>query len=63
MLFFLVSKLDRVEVMYQYSLSWFIQLFSQAVDKSRDDSESSEGEEGEGDDDENEGIYSTAKKS
>lgn len=24
MLFFLVSKLDKVEVMYQYSLSWFI---------------------------------------
>ena len=35
MLFFLVSKLHLVEVMYQYSLSWFIQLFSQSVDKSR----------------------------
>ena len=36
MLFFLVSKLHMVDVMYQYSLSWFIQLFSQAVDRSRD---------------------------
>jgi len=35
MLFFLVSKLHLVDVMYQYSLSWFIQLFSQSVDKSR----------------------------
>ncbi len=39
MLFFMVSKLHMVDVMYQYSLSWFIQLFSQAVDKSRDEDE------------------------
>ena len=35
MLFFLVSKLHLVEVMYQYSLSWFIQLFAHSVEKSR----------------------------
>ena len=27
MLFFLVSKLSLVDVMYSYSLTWFIQLF------------------------------------
>ena len=36
MLFFLISKLQVVDVMYQYSLSWFIQLFTLAVDHSRD---------------------------
>lgn len=61
MLFFLASKLYMVEVMYQYSLSWFIQLFSQAVDKSREDSDSDQGEEAE--DEENEGIYGTNRKS
>ena len=44
MLFFLVSKLHQVEVMYQYSLSWFIQLFSQSVEKSRVDEEEEEKE-------------------
>lgn len=62
MLFFLASKLHLVEVMYQYSLSWFIQLFSQAVDKSREETESEEGDQ---EDDENQfdGIYGTNKKS
>jgi hypothetical protein len=36
MLFFLISKLQLVDVMYQYSLSWFIGLFTMAVDNSRD---------------------------
>ena len=48
MLFFLLSKLHMVDVMYQYSLSWFIQLFSLAVDKSREpgsDEDSNEEEE------------------
>ena len=55
MLFFMVSKLHMVDVMYQYSLSWFIQLFSQAVDRSREDTDSdSLTEEKE---EENEGLY------
>ena len=35
MLFFLISKLQQVELMYQYSLSSFIQLFTNAVDNSK----------------------------
>ena len=31
LLFFLVSKLVQVDVMYQYSLTWFLQLFSLAL--------------------------------
>lgn len=65
MLFFLTSKLHLVDVMYQYSLSWFIQLFSQAVDKSRDtDSSEEEVHEGEDVEESMDGVaYSSAKKS
>jgi dynein heavy chain len=34
LLFFIVSKLNLVDVMYQYSLSWFINLFTVTIDKS-----------------------------
>lgn len=48
--------------MYQYSLSWFIQLFSQAVDKSREETVES-GESHEEDEDRNDGKLASAKKS
>lgn len=35
MLFFLVSKLVRADVMYQYSLTWFLQLFHRALEDFR----------------------------
>ena len=35
MLFFLISKLSLVDVMYQYSLNWFIGLYEMSVIKSR----------------------------
>jgi dynein heavy chain len=34
LLFFIINKLANVDVMYQYSLTWFIQLFSMAIDNS-----------------------------
>jgi dynein heavy chain len=34
-LFFIVQKLSQVDVMYQYSLSWFIQLFTSSVSNSK----------------------------
>lgn len=51
LLFFLVSKLVQADVMYQYSLTWFLQLFHLALDDFRgqadDDQEPSGGEEAE----------------
>lgn len=35
LLFFLVSKLVRADVMYQYSLTWFLQLFHHALENFR----------------------------
>ena len=35
LLFFIVQKLHIVDVMYQYSLSWFIQLFQLTVENSQ----------------------------
>jgi len=39
MLFFVIQKLSQVDVMYQYSLSWFIQLFQNSVKHSRPEQE------------------------
>ena len=64
MLFFMVSKLHMVDVMYQYSLTWFIQLFSQAVDRSKvQDEEEEEEEDGSSKEAEEEGGYFSARKS
>ena len=48
LLFFLVSKLVQADVMYQYSLTWFLQLFHLALDDFRgraDDDQEPSGEE------------------
>ena len=34
LLFFIIGSLANIEVMYQYSLAWFIQLFKSAIDQS-----------------------------
>ena len=34
LLFFIIQKLSQVDVMYQYSLTWYIQLFMMAIDNS-----------------------------
>ena len=34
LLFFIISNLGHIDVMYQYSLSWFIQLFGATIDNS-----------------------------
>ena len=34
LLFFIIQKLAMVDVMYQYSLTWYIQLFMMAIDNS-----------------------------
>ena len=34
LLFFIIQKLSQVDVMYQYSLTWFISLFMMAIDNS-----------------------------
>ena len=34
LLFFIIQKLSYVDVMYQYSLTWFIQLFMMAIENS-----------------------------
>ena len=51
MLFFLISRLSVVEVMYQYSLSWFINLFELSIKNSRNQAQSSAREETKIDDD------------
>jgi dynein heavy chain len=37
LLFFIVQKLQKIDIMYQYSLSWFIQLFLNSLDQFRHD--------------------------
>ena len=34
LLFFIIQKLSQIDVMYQYSLTWYIQLFMMAIDNS-----------------------------
>ena len=37
LLFFIVQKLQKIDIMYQYSLSWFITLFLNSLDTFRSD--------------------------
>jgi len=34
LLFFIIQKLSQVDVMYQYSLTWYISLFLMAIENS-----------------------------
>ena len=48
LLFFIVSKLNLVDVMYQYSLSWFINLYTVTIDLNRTKNNTEETEPNEG---------------
>ena len=61
LLYFIVQKLAKIDVMYQYSLSWFLQLYLNSLDtfradfKAAEEADAAAEEEGQDDQDEDDG--------